>query len=272
MVRTTLPEQSEDRKLQKQSHVLWLTVGALQVSPRAQRRFSHAQAQKYAANFDFDAIGFPVVSRRDGIYWIVDGQHRIGALEIMGWADQKIQCEVWDDLSEAEEAELFLRRDDRTAVTTIDKYMIGLVARRPVELAINKVVEGRGLRVGKSSSSPKTITAVAALGGVYERGGSDLLRRVLTLLREGFPDDSRAFKSKMMTGMSYVAARYGSQLKDEVVIAKLLATRGGPLGIEQKAAHLHLKTDRGIPDCIAAAIVEVLNSNPGGHRLERWWN
>jgi hypothetical protein len=49
----------------------------------AQRRYSRSQAEEYAANFDTNKLGLPTVNLRGGIYWIVDGQHRIEALKLV---------------------------------------------------------------------------------------------------------------------------------------------------------------------------------------------
>ena len=76
------------------SRLRWVRLGDMRVSPKAQREFRKAHAESLAANFDLEAIGFPVVSLRGGDYWIIDGQHRIAALKLNGFDDDDlIQCE-----------------------------------------------------------------------------------------------------------------------------------------------------------------------------------
>lgn len=112
----------DEHKKQRASHLRWVPIAEMKVSPKAQREFRKPHAEKFAADFDLEALGFPVVNIRDGHYWIVDGQHRVEALKMMGWADQQIQCECYEGMTEAEEADLFLRRDDRRAITSFDKF------------------------------------------------------------------------------------------------------------------------------------------------------
>lgn len=274
VVRTPAAQGTDNRKRERASHLKWIAISEMKVSPKAQRNFSKAHAEQYAADFDLEALGFPVVSRRDGFYWIVDGQHRIEALKMIGWGDQQVQCECYEELTEADEAELFLRRDTRTAITALDKFMIGLVAERQPEIDINRTVQGLGLRIGTkggSGSSDRTITAVQGLRKVFDLGGASLLRRALRLLRDGFPDEGEAFKSHIIQGMGLTAHRYGEALKDEVVLERFLALRGGSSGLRRKAETLHSRTDRGVPDCVAAAVVEVYNGGRGGTKLESWW-
>ena len=93
-------------------------------------RLCPAHAEALAAELDLDAMGIPVLSYRDGVYWIVDGQHRIRAMEILDFGDYKIQCGI-RDLTEQEEALLFLARDERRAITPLDKFRIAVFGGAP---------------------------------------------------------------------------------------------------------------------------------------------
>lgn len=45
----------------------------MKVAPHAQREFRKWKAAEFAANFDLESIGYPVVNLRDDHYYIVDG-------------------------------------------------------------------------------------------------------------------------------------------------------------------------------------------------------
>ena len=62
-----------------------------------------------AAEFDIDKLGYPVVNRADGIDWVIDGQHRTYALRKQHVipSDGTIECEVYENLSEQQMADLF---------------------------------------------------------------------------------------------------------------------------------------------------------------------
>ena len=75
----------------------------------AQRPFSQAKGDSLAAEFDIDKLGYPVVNRADGIDWVIDGQHRTYALRKQHVipSDGTIECEVYENLSEQQMADLF---------------------------------------------------------------------------------------------------------------------------------------------------------------------
>src|SRR5688572_14012654 len=87
---------------QRASHLAWVEIGKLVPLPKGegQREFSHAWATDIASSLNIEGIGFPVVSHRDGNFYILDGQHRVAALRIFGFApEDTIQCEVYEGLS-----------------------------------------------------------------------------------------------------------------------------------------------------------------------------
>ena len=83
-----------------------IRLDTLRVPPagKAQRPFREAKGDRIAAEFDINSFGFPAVCRVDGIPWIVDGQHRVYAIQKCGYAkaSDTIECEVYEGLSMAE--------------------------------------------------------------------------------------------------------------------------------------------------------------------------
>lgn len=265
-----MTQSNDPNRKQRASSLRWVPIVEMKVSPKAQREFKEAHAAEFAADFDLEALGFPVVNQRDGSYWIVDGQHRVAALKMIGWEDQKIQCEVYHDLSEAEEAELFLRRDKRRAVQAFDRFRIGIVAGRDIECDINRIVQGSGLRVS-TDDSDRSISAVGSLYRTYRNGGPVTLGRAIRILRDGFPEDGNAFRREMLDGAGLICQRYNGELDDKEVVAKLAALRGGAMTVMRKAAKLRAGTGEALGQCVAAALVEVTNSGRGGKKLPGWF-
>lgn len=267
-VATQDPEPNGKRS--RASHLRWVPIAKMRVSPKAQREFRKTHAEKYAADFDFEAVGFPVVSLREGHYWIVDGQHRVEALKMIGWGDQQIQCECYEGLSESEEAELFLRRDERKAIRPFDKFKIALVAGRETETKINATVAHQGLKIS-TDASEDSIAAISALRKVYETGGSTVLGRDLRILRDGLAGDLGKFRSELITGVGLVCQRYNGQVKDEEAVQKLQALRGGSSALIHRANSHRAKTGRPMADCVAAAFVDTINTGKGTKKMDPWW-
>lgn len=250
--------QGQALNVQRPSRLEWVKLGDLRVSERAQRGYDDEQAARMAANLDLAALGYPVVSRRDGACWLVDGQHRVAALRICGWGpEQRLECEVYEGLTEEEEAELFLKRDQRRAISAYDKYRIAVVAGRPVETRIDEVVTSVGLTVSRQRG-PDHVLAVDALRRVYALG-EEVLVNVLVTLRETFGE----YTANNLVGLSLVFNRYQGRLDVDQLRDKLLHLRGGASRLDQKARQLHAQTGVLITYCVAAAIVDVYNGRPG---------
>jgi hypothetical protein len=242
----------------------------MKVSPRAQREFRPSHAEKFAADFDLEALGYPVVNHRDGHYFVVDGQHRIEALKMIGWGDQQIQCECYEGMTEAQEADLFLRRDDRRAIRSFDKFRIAVTAEREAETDIERVVLAQGLKIS-NSDSPGCLSAIAALQKVYKTAGPEGLGRALRIVRDAYGGHQAALRGDIITGLGLVCSRYNGKMDDEKAVERLSKVPGGALGLMGKAEVIRRQTGRQKAHCVAAATVETYNAGRGGSKLEPWW-
>lgn len=249
-------------------HLRWVPITDMEVSVKAQREFNQAQAEKYAADFDLEALGYPVVNKRGDRFYIVDGQHRIAALKLMGWDDQQLQCECYDGLTEQEEAELFLRRDERRPIGSLDKYRISLTAERDIESDIDRVVRSNNLVVSRNKVDG-AILAVGTLRKIYVRAGPETLGRTLRIIRDAF--GGSGFEAAVIDGIGLVCARYNDGLDDAVTVKRLGDMHGGVNGLLGRAATLRRQTGNQKAHCVAAAAVDVINGGRGGKKLTPWF-
>lgn len=250
------------------AHLRWVKIGDVRVSPKTQRKFDKAKAESIAAEFNLEGMGFPTLNYRDGFYWCVDGQHRIWALKFHGFSDDdQIQCEVYEDLQEREEAEVFLERNNAKAVSPFDKFRVGLVAERETECNIQRTVEAQGCKISRQKDD-YCIGSIAALRAVHRLGEKTLARSVY-ILKEAYDGDPSAFEAPLLRGMGLVCQRYNGQLNDEAAAAVLAATP--TVALQRKANALREKTGHSKSDCVAAVIVETVNKGLGRKKLESWW-
>lgn len=248
-----------------------VAIADMQIAPAAQREYSSDQAIKIAGKFNWESFQIPVVNYRNGIPRIVDGQHRVAAAKMKGYEDAKVRCLCYENLTEAEEAELFLQLNDRRAVKILDKFRIGVTAKREEELAITRVVESCGLRVS-SNYGEGAIRATATLRTIYRGGdnGPEVLRRALIIIRDAY--GTVGFEAIVIGGMGLVCRRYFDELDNAGVIEKLANARGGLKGLTNRAMQLKMQTGAQKAHCVAAAIVDILNSGQGGYKLTQYWN
>ena len=243
-----------------------VSLADMEVAPAAQRKFFPKHAQEMADDFDLEGMGYPVLNYRDGTWWIVDGQHRVAALRLLGFVDEVIECECFFNLSEQEEADLFLRRAKNKPIHTGDKFRIGVNAGREDEVAINKIATDLGLKVGIGSGN--NIQATGALGKVYREGGPTVLGRTLVIILEAYGD--RAFTATLIGGIGALIRRYGTNVDSGRLITALKKSSGGPEGIDQKANQLKRSMGGSKVNAAAGALVEAYNKTRG-KRLPDWW-
>lgn len=126
--------------------------------------------------------------RRDGSYFVIDGQHRVSALLQM--ADQGpriVRAVVWHGLSPKQEAEKFAEAQDakhRRPIVPEDTHNARVYAEDDRALAINAAVEAVGFRIGKASGNESLtkLPAVQKLYDVEERYGLDILAAALQFI------------------------------------------------------------------------------------------
>lgn len=257
-------------RLDPEATLEWVFVSLMRVSPRAQRDFNIEHARKIARELDIEQLGFITVNHRDGVVYVVDGQHRVEALRMHepSYADQQVQCRAYHGLTEEEEAEMFLRLNDQLSVSAFSKFKVAVTAGRDDEVNINNIVMHCDLKVSKSKSDG-AITAVGTLRRMYERGGATGLARSLVIIREAFGDPG--LESAVMDGMSLLVHRYGDDLDDAKAIKALGNTMGGVHGLLAKAEQLRLSTHNAKGQCVAAAAVEIIKKGRNNRRLASWW-
>ena len=239
---------------------------------KAQRPFRQSKGDEISGHFDIDSFGFPVVCRVEGVHWLVDGQHRVYAIQQSGYAvsTAEIDCEVYQGLALAEMARMFLGRNRSTPVSAFERFSVAVTAGYPVETAIADIVSGLGLRIGY----PKQIGnvfAVGALRRVYERDGAKTLERVLRILRDAYDSSSNGFDRRLIEGLGLVRAAY-SAVKDERLARALALERHGFHGVHRRAEDYRERLGRPVPECVAAAVVDIYNSqNSKKAGLVKWW-
>jgi hypothetical protein len=104
----------EDRALGLRGELQWLPVSSLNVDPTYQRPISTRHLNKIIAEFDGDLIGVILVSERtSGERYILDGQHRVEAVRLLGFPEGLVPCMVYTHLEAGTEAKMFAEANKR---------------------------------------------------------------------------------------------------------------------------------------------------------------
>lgn len=268
MTATETTPKAQPKRVERSGHLMWVAISDMRVNPRLQRELRPGWAAQIAADFDPDRFTPPLVNKHGNRYFVIDGQHRVEAMRLMGWEDQQVQCWVYDNLSDAEASDLFLWHNDRKAVGSFDKFRIAIEAGRTMETDINRIVLAKGLKVAQGV--PGGISATTALGKVYGLG-EGVLGRTLKISNGAYGDEG--LKAHVIEGIGLLCARYNGELNDEEAIARLGNARGGVGALNSKAWAARKQLGRSLPQCVAAAATEIINAGKGrsGKKLPNWW-
>lgn len=257
----------------KPSKIRPVSIGQMRVPPAlvTQREFRKAHGDRIAADLDLNKIGYPIINYRDGVFWVLDGQHRLYALKQFGFSEKDVlDCEVYVDLSDAEMANIFLGRNDTKAIPLYDKFHVACTAGRRRERDIQRTVEANGQTISRNKGDG--ISAVGALAKVYDRCGDIVLGQVVRTLTLGFNGDPMSFDRSIIEGLGFVYNRY--ELDEKQLGMKLGELRQGARELLRKAEAINLRTGNQKKQCVAAAVVDIYNKGLGPtskQRLPSWW-
>lgn len=275
-------QSSLDYPAEKQQHsssFKMVAIAELNIDPEAQRKLSRAWVDKHAPEFDVEQLGYIVVNRRGGAggtMFVVDGYHRVELMRAVGWGDQRIHAEVFEGMNQAQEARLFIARNDRRSVRRYDIFRIGVTGRDPDALAICKVVQDFGLVISDNSSDGH-IVAVDALERLYEgagiaskREGLTALKHTLNTVTQAWGRQGTALHGTVLLGIGLVQLRYSKEIDQKDLIKKLGPFPGGGSGLLGRARTMKELNGKNIYHCIAALVVDQYNKGRRETRLDPW--
>lgn len=252
----------------RDAHLKWQPLSTMRVSPLAQRDLNPARVDRLIATFDPEEFGTPTVNERDGVVYIIDGQHRIAAAREALGDDQQIQCWTYVGLSEDEEAEKFLKLNDYLAVSAMSKFRVAVTAGRERETDIDRIVRAAGCVVSNDKIEG-AIGAVGTLGRVYDRAGGVVLGRTVRIVHAAYGDPG--LEAPVIDGIGMLCQRYNGELDDDRAVERLASAAGGVNGLIGRAENLRRQTGNAKAHCVAAAAVETINRGKGGAKLTDWW-
>jgi hypothetical protein len=199
---------------------------------QSQRPYDPKWAKEIADNLDPDMFDPIIVTKPNGqgIYHIIEGQHRRHGLEMYAAKlsptgkgdDECAPCRIVADANPARAAKIWLGVNaGRKAVKPIHGFKVAVVAGDEPEVTINNVVESNSFRIAQVKEID-CIAAVTALKTVFNRHGKMTLNNVLRALRQIWKGDPAAVASPMLRGFGIFLHEFGSH-----VDTKRLATRIG---------------------------------------------
>jgi hypothetical protein len=266
----TSPKRQFDRKVMSEEtkDLRWLPIEEVGIHYNTltidghrgyQRGLNPRKIADMVDRFDPREITAIVVSQRsDGTYWVLDGQHRLETLKLMG--KSVILADVRHNMSIPQEAVLFYRLNaGTTRVGAWDQFQARIVGGDPVAVAIDKMITEHGYRLDRSGNTVKGIAAVASLEKVFRRG---YLEEVLGIISTVWRTDKHAVDGPVVEGLGVFIHSYKDQpAYDRERLLDVLAITP-PAEIYQRQRQLIVEMGRGSGQpavLIAMAIRDVFN-------------
>lgn len=186
-----------------------------------QRNLSQRHIQKTIQNFDVYQINPVKVSRRDGLNYVVNGQHTIEIVAaVSGSRDTPVWCMVYDDMEYRDEADIFANQQKYVrTLTTYEIFKANIEAGNDNQLFIKDLVESFKLKVA-ASGGDCVICAVGALEDIYEKYGFHVLRRTLKLCVASWQGERLSLSGNILKGIAKLITAYGEQIEDDYFIEK----------------------------------------------------
>src|SRR5215472_10554377 len=224
----------------KQLNVVWA---------EAQRPYKASRAKKIAAEFNiyrFDPIKV-TLPNGNGIYHIVEGQHRKAAFEMVHGNEEGAPCIVIPCEEPKEAAQHFDGINGmRWRVDPVSTFKVRITAGYATEIGVDKIVRQHGYKVGaaresKMLTAQRWITAVSALVSVYTINGPQVLSDVLKILSATWANDPNGVNGSLIRGYGSVLGEYGSKVNWQLLVnaVKKRYTPGSLMNLAKQDLEIH---------------------------------
>lgn len=253
------PEQQPVR-VGSSTQEVWVSVRLIMVPTEYQRPYDEKWARHIADNWDLEKFDKPLLTPRvGGMYAVVKGQHRIGAVRLKFGEDAEVLCDVQAMRSLEAEAKRFLvEAIDSKRLSTGHQIKAGITAGNPVAEQLVAVIGRHGYEpyFGKQKLKDGQIRPTSLYTLVKDRGVSDerwaFVDQTVAVIRAAWGDNTEDvdatvakaiyhFLRKWSHKNKYSAARLIDQLSrvDPTVVYR--KSKAGSGGIEVAGADAVLK-------------------------------
>ena len=276
----TIPGEAEGRRFTVET----LKANQLEVDPHVQRKLNESRVAKLAADFHEAALGVLIVSARrtnphplpdDAVesyrYVVLDGQTRLAAIrKFTGTEDTTLPvvCQVFYNLSRAEEAETFIEHNDRAAVRKLDLFRLALVAGHEWAVELDAVVRRHGYEASDAGSRERRFTAISTAQRIVRLpDGMSALDRAFDLLARSWSYRDGAASAEAVDGLGLLFHRHGSAV-DVPIFAKKLASTETPQTFKANVMAYRAATGISRTEAAYRYIIKVYNSGKRTRQLE----
>lgn len=231
-----------------EGRVAWIPLSLLRWGERNpyQRKLRSIFVEEIRERLEPRALAvLEVVDRRDGKFWVKDGQHRVEGVSRRAAAarapghpyDPYLLCHIIVNESIQEEAHdartMNVRRKGWDAY---DSWKSALVEKDSFHVQVKGMLDRWHVEVpppGGTYRSDERRSVLLAIGSVvnlcHRESGFELTEKVVEVLRNAWPTDNEAFTAVMLTGLAQFLAEQWEFVDDGKLVAALRRTSPLPM-------------------------------------------
>lgn len=196
----------------------------LDVDHTYQREVDMTRVRAIVRDFSPCLIHPVKVSKRDGKYYIFDGQHTAEALKMKNnGRDLQIWCQVFYGLTWMDEVTLFLAQNGNSrAVKMNDKFRAQFNAGDADVVKMVRTAESLDIIIDfKGSKAYNKIVALTTLARIFKNTTEEEYIRILKLIRDTWGGVPESYSAEILKGVYIFMKAYGDDFKDSNFIKRL---------------------------------------------------
>lgn len=238
-------------------------------TPEWHRHTTRRAVSTIVENFNYLGLGYPIISLRDGKYFVVDGLHRIEALKQLGI--KEVFCDLHTELSMSDEVTMWQLTDMLPKATVLDAAKARVFQQDATAVAIDAAVQAAGFTIDYCSKGEAgSIKAYKALEAVYHKFSDDTLQEALQVIRQTLGTGKQACAGYILQGFAQFLHNYSSvpvfNRSEFMKRVKECGIEGLQLKIKQKQA----VTGTTKQVCTVLALIDLYNKNIKPSKKLHW--
>lgn len=199
-------------------HVTMLPLEALRID-KYQRPPSLSRIKKYAKDFDPIKAGTILVSKRkNGNYYIIDGQHRYLAMKMLGL--KRVVCLIHEGMTYEQEAEMFYHVNDIKVVSPLEKLNSRIEMGDGPSINLIAICHKHGFELDVMNPR-KEFRSVKTLQDIYGYDNGVTLDRIFKIINTAYPVEKGRTLNKVLRGVFLFLRKHGDVIDEKNLIERL---------------------------------------------------
>lgn len=192
-----------------------------------QRPVDYRRVKKIVSGFNPQLVNPIKVSKRDGKYYVFDGQHTLRALVLRNdEKDLPVECKVYENLTKEQEAKLFSEQNGFSKGVDINAKLKALYVAGDVNIIeLKSGIEKAGFIFDFSNSKGnRKIVCCRTVYDIYRKSSIETLQKVLQIIMEAWGGESDSIRKEIISGVYLFHVKYEGEYDERTLVDKLRKT------------------------------------------------